>query len=240
MQNRRVFLTGAAATLALPLAGSGLIHAQAQARRGGAAPPNDVMEEVLRQTLDSVRVVTRPGRLLTGEMARRLASSARIFGAELAARGADGRIRQMLRRAVNAEGRAAFLAKRPDLESYADTLRAHGVDIDASRFAGVADDVGKRGEALDFLMNNGLQAAWQRVAAAFDRLGAQLDKSGGGRLIQWGPWSGPDCGAYHWELFMLELLMFAMCWPFVEVPFACAVAAAGYYAYAAFVMSMGC
>jgi hypothetical protein len=239
MQNRRVFLTGAAASVALPLVGGGLVFAQAQARRvrpGGDA----VLDEIGRQSLDVARRTTRPGRPITGESGRQLANVSRMLGVHLAASGLEPNLQRALRQAVDAEGRSAFLLKRPDLEHVARDLRARGLDIDVSRLASPSGDLEQRGKALDYLLANGVQQGLRKVAEAADTLGTELDKFAGGRLVQWSLFSGPNCGSLQWDLFMLEIMMIVACGPFIEVVAACAAASALYVTYQYLIWAVGC
>lgn len=239
MQNRRVFLTGAAASVALPLVGGGLVFAQAQARR--ARPGGDaVLDEIGRQSFDVARRTTRPGRPVTGESARQLANVSRMLGVHLAAGGLEANLQRALRQAVDAEGRAAFLMKRPDPAHVARDLRARGLDIDATRLLQPSADIEQRGKALDYLLKNGVQQGLRKVAEAADTMGAELDKFAGGRLVQWSLFSGPDCGTLQWDLFMLEIMMILACGPFIEVVAACATASALYVTYQYLIWAVGC
>lgn len=239
MQDRRMFLAGAAAAAALPIVGGGIAWAQSQSRRVSAAP-DAVLDELQRQLIDIGRKSTRPGRAVTGEVGRQLGSATRMLGAHLGAKGFERNFQAALRKTVSTEGRAAFLQRRPNFEHVVAELRAHGLDIDLSRISLPPENLELRGKALDFLMQNGVRRGLQRVAEGADAAAAELDKFVGGRLVQWGPWSGPNCGSLQWDLFMLEIMMIMACGPLVETVAACVAATTVYMTYVYLVWAVGC
>lgn len=241
MQDRRMFLTGAAASMALPLVGGGLAWAAQATGRRAAPPPDVVLDEIHRQLLAVARRVTSPGGAVTGEVARQLSSTTRLLGTHLTANGFDAKLRSTLKREVESAGRAAFLSRRADPEFVERQLRGQGLEVDLSRIALSPDSPEQRGKALDFLLQNGVGRGLQRLADGADRAGAELDKFVGGRLVRvaW-PWSSPDCGTLQWDLFMLEIMMIIACGPLIETGAACAAASATYIAYWYLIWSLGC
>ena len=221
---RRMFLHTAAvaipsAAIALPFL-EGAAAGQIPAKR----TQDPVLQEVLRQAKAATTAATRPNAAANGgEPLRQLASALRVLSAHGATIGLDAAIAKGLR----SLGRGAVLAHRPDLQALAAQLKANGIDVDVSQLGVVRDDPAARSAAFDALVKDGASATLRRVAASFEDMAVKLDSQRGLQLVRR---QYINCATIFWDIFMLEVAMFAACGPWAVAFWeACVVAGAAYF-----------
>ncbi len=219
---RRTFLQTAvlaipSATLAVPFLDEPVVAQESRRRKN-----DPVLQEILRQAKAATNAATKPGVAPSGESMRQLANALRMLAAHGSAIGLDAAINKGLR----SLGREAVLAHRPDINAIVAKLRAEGIDADASRLAQTPDDPAARAVALDSILKNGASASFIAIAHSIEETGAKLDKQRGAiQLVK-----QDHCGSMWWDLFMLEVAMFAACGPWaLAIWEACVVAAAAYF-----------
>jgi hypothetical protein len=213
---RRMFLQTTGAALTLPLVGA--VDLSAQGRR-----PDPLLREILRQAKAATQAATRPDAAIKGgEPVRQLANALRSLAAYGGTIGLDEAIAEGLR------NRAAALAYRPDLNAIAARLRAEGIDVEVGQLAVVPEHDRGRERALDAVLKNGASATLEAIARSFDKMGERLDKQRGLQPVNR---QYVDCSTIFWDLFLLEVTMFAACGPWAAAfPEPCVVAAAAYFA----------
>jgi hypothetical protein len=172
---RRVFLGSVAA--AMPLLASNALGQSAHNHVDSGKAADATIDHLLRQ-LGAVhtRVVSGANR---GEDARAAAAVLRTLNVYMAQRNLHARIKKGGRDLIARKGRDQVLYSEPDFNAMSRELQRYGVDVTARDFGRFtsADDA-TRTRALDEMLVNGAAPGLEKLAASFDRTGADIDRSG--------------------------------------------------------------
>jgi hypothetical protein len=230
--DRRVFVQSVAAGLPLLAgAGGGATVAFAQRQTGPTRVQDPVFDQSLTDMKGAVRGLSQAG---SGEHARRLASSLRVFAAWGASKQFDSRVKETLRGVVGREGRDALLRRNVDLAMFKAEARDVGFDGTSSipLPEPQAVDFATRHRVLDDLLAHGATPRWREVAATLDDAARSLDRiasarSAGVTLIR--QVDPSICRMINQELSYLNIQMVFWCAPwFYWVPEPCAMATSAY------------
>jgi len=227
---RRVFVGSMAAGLPL-LAGGGATLAFAQKQNGATRIQDPVFDQLLTDMKGSVRSLSQAG---SGEQARRLASSLRVFAAWGASKQFDSRVKATLRDVAKREGRDALLRRSVDPAMFKAEAREFGFDGTSAVPLPVPQPVDfvTRQRVLDDLLANGVTPRWRAVAATLDDAARSLDRMAAARsagvtlVAQVDP---SICRMIQQELNYLTVQMVFWCAPwFYWVPEPCGLATSAY------------
>lgn len=227
---RRVFVGSMAAGLPL-LAGGGATLAFAQRQDGAKRIQDPVFDQVLIDMKGAVRGLSQAG---SGEHARRLASSLRVFAAWGATKQFDSRVKETLRDVVKREGRDTLLRRNADAAMFKAEARALGFDGTSGVPLPVPQlvDFTTKQRVVDDLLANGVTPRWRAAAATLDDAARSLDrmasaKSAGVTLVRQ---TDPSiCRMINQELNYLNIQMVFWCAPwFYWVPEPCGMATSAY------------
>lgn len=176
---RRVFVGSVAASLPLLASESGLL-AQSGAiahDHGAIAAADPVIDQIVRQIAlihNSAQAGPR------GTHARALASQLRMLTVYQRQQGIDDEARAAVKEMVQQQGRNALLYAEPDREMRRKAMEQYGFRPD-ERALNVPLNVthAAREAALDDLLAHGVTPAYDRLAAALDKLAERLDRRRG-------------------------------------------------------------
>ena len=227
---RRVFVGSVAAGLPL-LAGGGATLAFAQRQTDAKRLQDPVFDQSLTDMKGAVRGLSQAG---SGEHARRLASSLRVFAAWGASKQFDSRVKETLRGVVGREGRDALLRRTVDPAMFKAEARAFG--FDATSAVPLPEpqpvDFATRQRVVDDLLANGVTQRWKAIATTLDDAARSLDRiasarSAGVTLIR--QVDPSICRMINQELSYLNIQMVLWCAPwFYWVPEPCGMATSAY------------
>ena len=227
---RRVFVGSVAAGLPL-LAGGGTTLAFAQRRTGSKRVQDPVFDQSLTDMKGAVRSLSQAG---SGEQARRLASSLRVFAAWGASKQFDSRVKDTIRNIIARDGRQALLRRNIDRGMFRAEARDLGFDARSNvpvLEPAIVDDA-QRQKIVDDLLTNGVTGRWRQLADTLDAAAAALDRqaalrAGGTTLVaQLDP---SICQMINQELSYLNIQMVFWCAPwFYWAPQPCAMATSAY------------
>jgi len=199
---------GGSAALLLQTRGTA---AQTAAAAGSSA---DAVIGEVKQQLKGALIGLENG---SAEAARRAASLAQIWAAQIHARTPDSEIRSLAQRAVRQQGRAAVIdapVNHKDLETHFRALGLTGAQIAQLDLHGPADPQAKEA-ALDRLLAEGMQPVVDRAVVMLTRTAERLDATGGLRPI-----------AARTEF--CDDICLGQDWFHVEMEIACGLAAVGF------------
>ena len=155
--------------------------AAAQTAAGGGSNADAVIGEVTRQLKGALTGLENG----SGESARRAASLAQIWAAQIHARTPDSELRALAQRAVRRQGRAAILdapLNHAEMEAHFRAMGLTGARIAQLDLHVPADPQAKEA-ALDRLLADGIKPVVDRAVSMLTRTAERLDATGGLRPI---------------------------------------------------------
>lgn len=178
---RRMFVGSIVATLPI-VASRGRLTAQSGAGAAHIHPNgvtvDPVFEHIARQLATSHNAMRRDPR---GEHLRAFAAQLRTLTVYARASGLDETVKSRVSALIARDGRYNVMYQEPDLEHLRSELRAYGAQPDERLLkAPVTLDYAARGAALDSLLQSGVSARWERLAATLDRLALEVDRRSAG------------------------------------------------------------
>ena len=178
---RRMFVGSIVATLPI-VASRGRLAAQAGASAAHAHPNgvtvDPVLEHIARQLATNHNAMRRDPR---GEHVRAFAAHLRTLTVYGRQTGLDEAVKSRVGALVARDGRYNVMYLETDLVHLRSELRAYGAQPDERLLkAPVTLDYAAREAALDSVLQSGVTARWERLAAIFDRLAPEVDRRSAG------------------------------------------------------------
>ncbi len=178
---RRVFVGSVVAGFPLLAVTRGPLAAQGRGVTAHTHPENEkvdpVLDHIARQLVAHHNAMRREPR---GEHLRAFAAQLRtltVYGHQI---GLDDEVKARTAALVEKEGRYNVLYLEPDRDHLRSELRAYGAQLDEQALnAPITLDYNARLATLDSLLQSGVSARWERLAAIFERVAPDVDRRSG-------------------------------------------------------------